>query len=383
MKLANVYGKLDCVLERASGCSVWDTEGHELLDFYSGHGVISIGHRHPTFVRALQDQLDRLVYYSNAVHLREQQQLADRLGDVSGYTDDQLFLVNSGAEAVENALKVASFATGRHKIIAFHRAFHGRTSLAVQCSDNPQLQAPINKGLEVTFLPLNDLEALRDHIDNTTCAVIVEGIQGIGGIHLPTEEFLSTARNLTEQHGACLILDEVQSGFGRSGRFFAHQWSSVKPDIITMAKGMGNGFPVGGIIVSRDIPLTKNSLGTTFGGNPMACAACLAVLDVLVQEELMPRAMTLGQRLQDRLSQFPEVTDVRGRGLMIGLDLKSNSAPVRRTLLEQQRILVGSASSPETVRLLPPLNIEDSEIQIFLEGFEQALKSAQDGGTRS
>lgn len=377
MKLADVYPKYPAKIVRAAGCHIWDEAGRQILDFYSGHGVISIGHQHPRFVERLKSQLDELAYYSNAVELPLQTELAENLGRISGREGDQLFLVNSGAEAVENALKVASFHNGRKRVIAFRGAFHGRTALAVQCSDSSNLAAPINQGLDIIWLEQNDEAALQEAMDDRVCAVIIEGIQGIGGIHQAENTFLQLVRKSCDQHGACLIIDEIQSGFGRSGKFFAHQWAGVRPDIITMAKGMGNGFPVGGIIVDPNIQLDKGMLGTTFGGSPLACAASLAVIEVLQGEDLIEQAARTGEWLKEKLKDMPYVTCIRGRGLMIGVDFAFPTAPLRSKLFHQMNVIVGSASSPETIRLLPPLTASQNEGRMFLEALEQALAQLQ------
>jgi len=380
MKLADVYSKYPSTIVKGEGCYIWDAEGRQIMDFYSGHGVISIGHQHPRFLYRLKKQLNSLVYYSNAVILPEQEELAKKLGEISDRENDQLFLVNSGAEAVENALKIASFANGRSQIIAFRRAFHGRTDLAVQCSDSLKLKAPINKGLDVIWLDLNDEEGLCQQMNEKVCAVIVEGIQGIGGIHVPTPSFLQLARKLTRQHGSYLILDEIQSGFGRSGQFFAHQWANIEADIITMAKGMGNGFPVGGVIIDKDIKLTKGMLGTTFGGSPLACAAALAVVETIKEEDLIAKAAETGAWLCEKLAHIPSIQAVRGQGLMIGIDFAFSTAKLRSNLFHKFNVIVGSASSEETIRLLPPLTAGLAECRVFLECLEQAILESQGEG---
>ena len=375
MSLAPVYGRYPLRFSRGEGAYLWDQSGKQYLDFYSGHGVISIGHSHPHFVENLKRQLDSLSYYSNAVHIPEQEELDHKLAQISGYPEYQLFLCNSGAEAVENCLKIASFSTGRRRVIAFKGAFHGRTSLAVQCSDNDSLRAPINHDADVCFLDMNDGEALEAAMADDIAAVIIEGIQGVGGIMIPDPSFLDQIRRLCDHYGAKLIIDEVQSGVGRSGRFFAHQRSSVKADLIAMAKGLGNGYPIGAVLISPDIALQKGQLGTTFGGHPLACVAAMSVLDVLVEEALMQRATDLGNRLKFHLTQTEGLYNVRGEGLMLGFDIAGDSAPLRKQLLLQHGIFTGSSSRPTTVRLLPPLIINEQDVANFMEGLQIALPS--------
>lgn len=382
MKLADVYPKYSSTIVKAEGCYIWDAEDRKILDFYSGHGVISIGHQHPRFVYRLKRQLDKLAYYSNIVELKEQLELAEKLGEQSGYHDGQLFLVNSGAEAVENALKIASFSNGRKRIIALRSAFHGRTDLAVQCSDDPKLRAPINQGLDIIWVDINDEEALHKHINHEVCAVIIEGIQGIAGVHIPSKSFLQLARSLTEKYGAYLILDEIQSGYGRSGKFFAHQYAEIQADMVTIAKGMGNGFPIAGVIIRQDIPLRKGMLGTTFGGSPLACAAGIAVLDTLKEENLIDKAAENGAWLMERLADLPQIRSVRGQGLMIAADFNFPTASLRSSLFYNYNVMVGSSSSEHTIRLLPPLTVSQAECQILLESLEQALLEANAEGIK-
>ena len=345
------------------------------MDLYGGHAVISIGHNHPHFVESLKSQLDKISFYSNSVKNSLQEKLADKLGRVSGYDNHQLFLCNSGAEANENALKLASFVTGRKKILAFKKAFHGRTSGAVAATDNPKIVAPFNAGHEIEFLPLNDTAAFDQALDHTIAAVIIEGIQGVGGIQVPTETFLKHLALKTKQAGALLILDEVQSGYGRTGKFFAHQHAGIVADLITLAKGMGNGFPIGGVLIHPDIKPWSGMLGTTFGGNYLACAAGISVLDVIEKENLMHNAMTIGNYWIEQLTSFPAILQVRGQGLMIGFGLPETLAGLRQDLLFKHHIFTGEAK-PNTVRLLPSLAITKAEANLLLEALAAELKQA-------
>lgn len=372
MKLFDVYPLFPIEPVRAQGSWLWDAQGKKYLDLYGGHAVISIGHSHPHYVQALKEQLDRIGFYSNSVQNPFQERLSDKLGKLSGYTDHTLFLCNSGAEANENALKLASFVTGRKKIIAFKKAFHGRTSGAVAATDNPKIVAPFNAGHEILFLPLNDRTAIDLHLDNSVAAVIIEGIQGVGGIHVPDDSFLSFLADETKKKGALLILDEVQSGYGRTGKFFAHQYAKIVPDLITIAKGMGNGFPVGGVLIHPAIKPWHGMLGTTFGGNYLACAAALAVLEVIEQEDLMANAGRLGQYWTEALRSIKAITDVRGRGLMIGFDLPPALAQLRQELLFQHHVFTGEAK-PNTVRLLPSLALTQREADLFLESMHSVI----------
>lgn len=376
MNLFDVYPLFDITPVRAQGAYVWDDKGKRYLDLYGGHAVISIGHSHPHYVKRIARQLYDIGFYSNSVQMPMQQELAEKLGELSGYEDYSLFLCNSGAEANENALKLASFQTGRKKVIAFKGAFHGRTSAAVAATDDTKIQAPINQTDNIIFLPLNDVaafaQALQEH-GSDLAAVIVEGIQGVGGVQLPGPAFLKTLAAGCEKVGALLILDEVQSGYGRSGKFFAHQHADIKPHLITMAKGMGNGFPVAGVLIHPDIEARHGMLGTTFGGNYLACAAALAVLEVIKEENLMENAQQIGQRLMNALRQLPGVKDVRGQGLMIGVELDKPCAPIRKQLLEEYQIFTGSSSDKNTLRLLPPLCIGAREVEKFLQAFEAIL----------
>jgi acetylornithine aminotransferase len=365
MKLFDVYPLFPIEPVRAQGSWLWDDQGEKYLDLYGGHAVISIGHGHPHYVKALKDQLDRISFYSNSVKNSLQERLSEKLGELSGYPDYQLFLCNSGAEANENALKLASFVTGRKKVIAFKKAFHGRTSGAVAATDNPKIVAPFNAGHEITFLPLNDEKAFSNSINQEIAAVIIEGIQGVGGIQVPTDSFLQLIAKKCKETGALLILDEVQSGYGRTGRFFAHQHSHVTADLITVAKGMGNGFPIGGVLIEPGIKPWSGMLGTTFGGNYLACAAGLAVLEVIEQENLMQNAETLGNYWIHQLRSLPSILDIRGRGLMLGFDLPEAFASLRKDLLFKHHIFTGEAK-PNTVRLLPSLALQQDEATMLI-----------------
>lgn len=376
MKLFDVYPLLQVHPVRAEGAWLWDDHGQRYLDFYGGHAVISIGHSHPRYVKRITDQLNRLAFYSNSVQNRLQHELAALLGELSGYADYQLFLVNSGAEAVENALKVASFVTGRKKVIAFHRAFHGRTSGAVAVTDNPKIMAPYNAGHEVIFLPLNDIGALRQAMNREVAAVIIEGVLGLGGIHVPDAAFLNTIENLCREYGALMVVDEIQSGYGRTGRFFAHQHVRVKPHLITIAKGMGNGFPVGGVLIHPDIQPWKGMLGTTFGGNHLACAAALAVLEVMRDENLIDNAHRVGKLLFSKLSELQGIENLRGMGLMIGFDVPGRLQALRNRLVQHHKIFTGE-SQPETIRLLPPLSVSDEQAVMLVSALSESLVQLQ------
>ena len=369
MKLFDVYPLLDMEPVKAQGAYLWDKNGVEYLDFYGGHAVISIGHTHPHYVEKITDQLSKIGFYSNAVINNLQVELAEKLGQITGYPDYELFLCNSGAEANENAVKLASFTTGRERVLAMHGAFHGRTSMAVALSDNPNIQAPVNKTPNVTFIDLNDIEALKAELSTKEyAAVIIEPIQGVGGIRVASDEFLAAAREECDKSGTMLIMDEVQSGFGRSGKFFAHQWSGVQADIISMAKGIANGFPVGAIIVSPKIPAKSGMLGTTFGGSHLACAAAIAVADVIKAENLVENARVMGEKIVEAIKGTSGITDIRGRGLMIGIDLSVPQADFRKVLREKYHIMTG-LTGKYTLRLLPPLIIGDKEVERFVEAF--------------
>jgi len=373
MELFDVYSLFNVTPVRAKGCTVWDDQGQEYLDLYGGHAVISVGHCHPHYVEALTEQLNKIGFYSNSVRNPLQEELARRIGEVSGYEDYSLFLDNSGAESNENAAKLASFQTGRDRIIAFRHSFHGRTSGAVAMTDNPAIVSPFNAHHRVTFLDLNDGEAVHDEMaKGGVAAVMIEGIQGCGGIHLPTNGFLQALRRLCDQYGAALILDEVQSGYGRTGKFFAHQWAGIHPDIITMGKGIANGFPCGGILISPRFHARKGMLGTTFGGNYLACAGALAVLDIIEQEGLMANALAVGDYIKDALPKSPRIKEVRGKGLMLGIEFNENVAPLRQALLYDKHIFTGVAGQ-NMIRLLAPLCLTKAEADRFLEAFNEVL----------
>lgn len=377
MKLFDVYSLYDIEPVRGSGCFVYDADGNEYLDLYGGHAVISIGHAHPRYVKAVSDQVAKLGFYSNSVQNSLQQQLADRLGKASGYDDYDLFLCNSGAEANENAMKLASFHTGRPKILAFDRAFHGRTSGAVAVTDNPKIQAPFNTTPNVEFVPLNDIDAVEKKLaTGQFAAVIVEGIQGVAGIRMVDDDFLRKLSDVTKRHGSLLILDEIQSGYGRTGRFFAHQYAGVRPDIITCAKGIANGFPMGAVLIAPTIEAKKGMLGTTFGGNHLACAAAIAVLDVMNDENLVENAANVGNYLLQRLKEIadttPAIKEVRGRGLMIGIEIDGSAPQLRKRLLFEDKIFTGGAGE-HTVRLLPALCITREHADRFLDTFVKFL----------
>ncbi len=374
MNLFDVYPLFDIHIVKGKGCCVWDENGTEYLDLYGGHAVISIGHAHPHYVEMISRQVATLGFYSNSVVNKLQQQVAERLGKVCGYDDYSLFLINSGAEANENALKLSSFHNGRTRVVSFKKAFHGRTSLAVEATDNPKIIAPINECGHVTYLPLNDIEAMKAELaKGNVCAVIIEGIQGVGGIQLPTGEFMRALRRACTEHNTVLILDEIQSGYGRSGKFFAHQHHGIKADIITVAKGIGNGFPMAGVLISPMFAPIHGQLGTTFGGNHLACSAALAVLDVMEQENLVENAAKVGAYLQQELKKMPQIKDVRGLGLMIGLEFEAPIKELRLRLLKEQHVFTG-VSGTNVIRLLPPLCLSLKEADIFLERLRRVLE---------
>lgn len=373
MNLFDVYPLFDINIVKGKGCHVWDENGTEYLDLYGGHAVISIGHAHPHYVEMISNQVAKLGFYSNSVINKLQQEVAARLGKISGYDDYSLFLINSGAEANENALKLASFHNGRTKVISFSKAFHGRTSLAVEATDNPKIIAPINANEHVTYLPLNDTEAMKTELaKGDVCAVIIEGIQGVGGIKLPTTKFMQELRKACTENGTILILDEIQSGYGRSGKFFAHQYTGIKPDIITVAKGIANGFPMAGVLISPMFTPVYGMLGTTFGGNHLACAAALAVLDVIEQEQLIENAATVGTYLIEELKKFPQIKEVRGEGLMIGMEFETPIKELRTKLLKEQKVFTG-VSGTNVIRLLPPLCLSMKEATEFLNRLKKIL----------
>ena len=373
MKLYDVYPLFDINIIKGKGCHVWDEKGEEYLDLYGGHAVISIGHAHPHYVEMISNQVAQLGFYSNSVINKLQQELADRLGELSGYDDYQFFLINSGAEANENALKLASFYNGRTRVLVQEKAFHGRTSLAVEATHNPKIIAPINANGHVTYLPMNDLPAWEAELaKGDVCAVMIECIQGVGGIRLVTPEFMQGLRELCDKYNTVLISDEIQCGYGRSGKFFAHQHTGVRPDIITVAKGIGNGFPMGGVLISPKFTPVYGQLGTTFGGNHLACAAAIAVLDVMKQEGLVENAAKVGAYLMEELKKFPQIKEVRGQGLMIGMEFDEPIKDIRRRLLFEQKVFTG-VSGTNVIRLLPPLCLTMAEADEFLKRFKQAL----------
>ena len=375
MKLFDVYPINDITIVKAKGSYVWDREGQQYLDLYGGHAVISIGHTHPHYVQRITDQLNKVGFYSNSIHIPLQEELAEKLGKVSGRPDYRLFLCNSGAEANENALKLASFHNGRKKVVAFSKSFHGRTSLAVAATDNPAIVAPVNQTDNVVFLPFNNEAALEDYFaqhGDGISSVIVEGIQGVGGINEASAGFLQAISRLCKKHGVVFIADSVQCGYGRSGKFFSQDHSGVDADIYTMAKGMGNGFPVAGIIIAPHLQAKHGMLGTTFGGNHLACAAALAVLEVIEQEKLMANAAEVGDYLMAGLRKIPQLKRVRGKGLMIGFDVPDDLKDLRKNLLFSQRIFTGEAK-PNTIRLLPSLALRKKDADAFLEAIQEEI----------
>ena len=375
MKLFDVYPLYDIEPVRGAGCRVFDTEGVEYLDFYGGHAVISIGHSHPHYVKMLSEQLSKLGFYSNSIQNSLQTELATKLGELSGLNDYQLFLINSGAEANENALKMASFYNGRTKVIAFKKGFHGRTSAAVNVTPDPKLVAPINKGFEAEFHELNDIQTVTDSLlRGDVAAVIIEGIQGIGGVHLPTADFLKEVQTICNATDTVLILDEIQSGYGRSGKFFAFQHiQGIVPDIVTTAKGMGNGFPIGGVLIHPKFKAKHGLLGTTFGGSHLGCAAGIAVLDVLKSENLMENAAILGNYMMHELAKLPGIKEVRGLGLMIAVEFPFSVATFRKNLVFEEKCFVGSSSEANTVRILPPLSITKADVDLLVGKMRSAL----------
>ena len=374
MKLFDVYSLYDIEPVKGCGSSVYTADGTEYLDLYGGHAVISIGHAHPHYVEAISRQVADLGFYSNSVQNSLQEKFAEMLGRASGYDDYSLFLCNSGAEANENAIKLASFTTGRKKVLAFGHAFHGRTSGAVAATDNPKIQAPFNRTDNVEFVPLGDIDAVRSRLSSGEfAAVIVEGIQGVAGIHVPSPEFLTHLQEECKATGTLLILDEIQSGYGRSGKFFAHQHADIRPDIITCAKGIANGFPMGAVLIAPEIPASKGMLGTTFGGNHLACAAAIAVLEVMEAEKLVENAASVGEHLIEELKKIPGVSDVRGKGLMIGLEVEGFTGPeLRKKLLFEHHIFTGGAGQ-YTVRLLPALSLSRADADKFLTEFKKCI----------
>lgn len=374
MTLFDVYPLFDVNIVKGKGCHVWDEKGNEYLDLYGGHAVISIGHAHPHYVEAVSKQVANLGFYSNSVINKLQQEVADRLGKMCGYDDYQLFLINSGAEANENALKLASFYNGRTKVISFAKAFHGRTSLAVEVTNNPKIIAPINDNGHVTYLPLNDTEAVKTELaKGDVCAVIIEGIQGVGGIRVPNAEFMKELRRMCDETNTVLILDEIQSGYGRSGKFFAHQYMGIKPDMITVAKGIANGFPMAAVLISPKFTPVYGQLGTTFGGNHLGCAAAIAVLDVMKEENLIENAAKVGTHLMEELKSFKGIKEVRGLGLMIGMEFEEPIKEIRSKLLFEQKVFTG-VSGTNVIRLLPPLCLSMAEADDFLDRLHKVIK---------
>ena len=375
MKLFDVYPLFDINIVKGKGCHVWDDKGTEYLDLYGGHAVISIGHAHPHYVEMLGKQVATLGFYSNSVINELQQQLAERLGKVCGYDDYSLFLINSGAEANENALKLASFHNGRTRVVSFSKAFHGRTSLAVEATDNPKIIAPINNCGHVTYLPLNDTEAMKAELaKGDVCAVIIEGIQGIGGIRTPDPYFLKALSQECKETGTLLILDEIQSGYGRSGKFFAHQHADIRPDLITVAKGMGNGFPIGGVLISPLFEASHGMLGTTFGGSHLACTAAIAVLDIMKVEKLMENTEKVGNYLIEELNKIPQIKEVRGTGLIIGIEFEQPVKEIRSKLLFDKKVFTG-VSGLNTIRLLPPLCLSLSDAKSFIDSLKEVIQT--------
>lgn len=373
MKVYDVYPLFDINIVKGEGCRVWDENGTEYLDLYGGHAVISIGHAHPRYVENISKQVATLGFYSNSVVNTLQQRVAEKLGRISGYEDYNLFFINSGAEANENALKLSSFKNGKTRVIAFKKAFHGRTSLAVEVTDNPRIIAPINANNHTTYIQLGDIDGVRTEIaKGDVTAVIIEGIQGVGGIQVPTTEFLQQLQQLCNETGTTLILDEIQSGCGRSGKFFAHQWAGIKPDIITQAKGIGNGFPIGVVLISPKFQAVYGELGTTFGGNHLACVAAEAVLDVIDEENLLDNVNRVGEYLINELSQIEGIKEVRGRGLMIGIEFDEPIKEIRRRLLFDEHVFTG-VSGTNVIRLLPPLSLTMDEAKEFITRFKRVL----------
>ena len=377
MNLFDVYPINNINIVKAKGSYVWDDKGDQYLDMYGGHAVISIGHTHPHWVKRIEEQLHQIAFYSNSIKIPIQQQLADKLGKMSGKEEYQLFLCNSGAEANENALKLASFHNNRKKVISFTKAFHGRTSLAVSVTDNKNYIAPVNETTNVIFLPFNDSDALQNEFDKNgieISAVIIEGIQGVGGIHVADNSFLKLIRSLCTEHGAVYIADSVQCGYGRTGKFFAHDFAGVNADIYSMAKGMGNGFPIGGIMIAPHIKPKHFQLGTTFGGNHLACAAALAVLEVMEEEKLMGNAVMMGNYIKDQLEQIKGIENVRGRGLMIGFDVSAELKDLKKNLLINQKIFTGEAK-PNVIRLLPSLALKKKDAEMFIECLKEEIET--------
>ncbi len=375
MNLFDVYPLLNITPVRGEGMFLFDEQGNRYMDLYGGHAVISVGHSHPHYVKTISSQLEQLGFYSNSVKIPIQNELANKLGAVCGYPDYSLFLCNSGAEANENALKLASFKNGKKKIISFSKSFHGRTSLAVAATDDKSIQAKVNANEDILFLPFNDASALQNAFNDEICAVIIEGIQGVGGVNIPDASFLKLLRELCDRHNAYLILDEIQSGYGRSGYFFAHQYAGIQADLITVAKGMGNGFPIGAVLISPKFEAKHGLLGTTFGGNYLACAAAIAVLDIIAKENLIENARNIGTYLIEQLKEFKQLKEVRGMGLMIGIEMHEPIAVLRNKLIQEHHIFTGTSSNKNTVRILPPLCISKADADYFLQAFSSSINN--------
>lgn len=374
MELFDVYPLFDIEIVKGEGCYTYDDQGNKYLDLYGGHAVISVGHSHPHYVQRVSEQLKQLGFYSNSVQNKLQHDLADKLGKASGYDDYSLFLINSGAEANENALKLASFHNGRKKVVSFKRSFHGRTSAAVQVTDNPKIIAPVNEDMYTVYVDFNDIDTIRTLLEKKDiCAVIIEGIQGVGGIQIPDFDFLKQLRAVCSETGTVLIVDEIQSGYGRSGKFFAHQHAGIRPDIITIAKGMGNGFPVGGVLISPEFKPFYGMLGTTFGGNHLACAASIAVLEIFEKESLVENAATIGDFLISELKKIPGIKEVRGLGLMIGIEFEQPIKEIRSRLLFDEKVFTG-VSGTNVIRLLPPLCLTKEEAEVFLSKLKKVCQ---------
>ncbi|ESU20416.1 ornithine/acetylornithine aminotransferase [Flavobacterium enshiense DK69] len=381
MSLFEVYPIYNITPTKALGAKVWDENNQEYLDFYGGHGVISIGHSHPAYVKAITEQVNKIGFYSNSIVNPIQEQLAQKLTELSGYPDYSLFLCNSGAEANENALKLASFHNKKSKVIAFEKSFHGRTSASVAVTDNPSIVAPLNKNHEVVFLPLNEIEMVKNEIaKNDVCAVIIEGIQGVGGLDEGTTEFFQQLEKICIYNNVVLILDEIQSGYGRSGKFFAHQHHGIQPDIISMAKGMGNGFPIGGILISPKFKASHGLLGTTFGGNHLACAAALSVLETVEKENLLSNVNETTAYFKQQVEQFSQIKKIKGKGLMLGLEFDFDVSELRKKLIHNERIFTGSASQKNLLRILPPLSITKQDVDFFVNGLGSQLKEISNKG---
>jgi acetylornithine aminotransferase len=375
MNLFDVYPIINIEPVRGEGCYIYDEQGTKYLDLYGGHAVISIGHNNPYYVKKLADQLQKISFYSNSVIISLQQELATKLGKISGYEDYNLFLCNSGAEANENAIKLASFYNGKSRIISFKGAFHGRTAGTLAVTDNPSISAPINSRSHVTFVPINQIKALETELKKKdVCAVIIEGIQGVVGINCPTDEFLKELADLCHKHETVLILDEVQSGYGRTGKFFAHQYAGITPDIITVAKGMGNGFPIAGVLINPKFHAKHGLLGTTFGGNHLACAAAIAVIDVIDKDHLVENAFEVGEYFKERLATVEGIQKIRGRGLMIGIEFSFPVSELRNLLILDEQVFTGSSTAKNVLRLLPPMNIHKNEVDLFVDKLQKCLK---------